>query len=375
MLRQHVSALQWLIAESLPNTEEIATSLDKIARFKGGLWASEKQGRFLQNFAREFDDPEAKAWAHKNGYKGHAFSLMKKLGYAKSDPTKIRYVACVYVVDAGGIVATANLKVKHPTATDPDTTVDWSTAKLDFERKDAPSVTVDIDAERSAAVANNKPTMDLIRTIPDWENVDILVSFMDQLKRGRELSFRQQDIVQKLLPPEAQASLGDRKEWAALYDRFKAVFVRALEGKAAASKIHEKEFGDAYAQTKAAGKWWRWREPIDPEKEAQTWLDVAKEVREKGYASEWIDAAAADEVLRSFDEFARVKRPDAVLVATDGAGVLAGLMTKVVASKKPTKKGLDALQYCANVVKRIGDWTAADFEKKYLAQYRKGFEV
>ncbi len=101
---------------SAPALQDLAKSLNMLAKANGGRFKSEKQAEFLFTTLKGYQDPTMTAWAAPFlGGPGFGFyTLTKDERYGKVDTSKIRYYGFAYAVDGAGVAAIARIDVQHP---------------------------------------------------------------------------------------------------------------------------------------------------------------------------------------------------------------------------------------------------------------------
>lgn len=228
--------------------EDMMMSLNSLVKNNKGLFKSDRQAAFLYKASKRFKiapalpgKSEIQAWGRAFMREPDAVLMMADAldpRFGRKDPTKIRWYGYAYVLDGAGVVARAKLKMRHETgqATGVKGT-DWQRpANLD-----AP-VLYDQGAAKKKLeqqVKKNQPIIDKIRSVPDYENIDILQSFLDQLLRGRELSPGQLGVLRKYV----SVDVGDPAEWKKQYEEALSLIDKKLVKPALAvfrsGKIHE----------------------------------------------------------------------------------------------------------------------------------------
>jgi len=210
---------------------EVLDSISKL-KFNNGLWRSEKQAEFLLNNLPPDQDPNAVAWMEQMGLKGKAYFIMKSLdNYGHQDISKIRMVGEVVIVDGGGLVATGTVKINHPNKSKgiDDFVPAWDRfVEISFLRKEDPVIYIDLEEKESIKQKEKedrflkaKEELDLLHQIPNWEGVDILVSFEKQLQDGWSLSLKQKAVLQKFVAynlfDEGKEKWKDNMKWFSNY--------------------------------------------------------------------------------------------------------------------------------------------------------------
>lgn len=363
-----LTAELWCLVEGTQDPlDDAMKSLSGLAKFNSGLWKSEKQARFLLNTLRYIKpDPAAKAWLTQSGLKGRVYTQFVKLPYAKSDPTKVRFVGRIAVVDNGGVVYLGTAKVKHLSHDNSTVEIDYSTVKDSFKREATPTLMLDVEAELAAQAEKNKPDIELIKSIPGWESKDILVSFVDQLEAGRQLTPNQKLVVQKYVPA-ASVFVGQQDKWAETWEAFKKVAGNYALGFAKAYSDMERAKMAKYLATKEAGKTWYHAEPSDPDKLEARLKEVAALFKSQGYAdSSW----AGRQILLDLEQTAKAKLPGEVTAGANSDEELAKYVIKTIKAKKPTKVGLRCIQFITQAVDALGSKSVHDFATILAKRYK-----
>lgn len=358
--------------------EDVSKTLNNLAKRNNGLWKSEKQARFIlqQLKMKVFKDRAAEAWARQHKYKGHAFSHVRvDPRFGRRDPTKIRYIGNVYVVDDGGVVAKGRLKITHPKKGEGFSFhVEWGTVKVEFERKKIPTISVDVDAELRAKVEKNMPDINLIKSIPGWEHKDILVSFVRQLEAGRTLTPPQMGIVQKMAP-QGTVSL-NKEEWKEAWEKYKklvgSVVLPALKDFFVDfERSQEKKWKELEGQGQEGKRKMMYMRKPDVEGKKVAFNAAIQRMNSKaeigsapGVNASWIDTRVLD-ILED-----AAGRNVWAGVYTNPSVELKQQMERVIKTKKPSKKGLKVVAWVQHVVDRLGNTSRSKMDgivKKYHA--------
>lgn len=369
--RMNLSSLTaelWCLVEATQDPlDDAMKSLSGLAKFNSGVWKSEKQARFLLNTLRYIKpDAAAKAWLAQSGMKGRVYVQFVKLPYAKNDPTKVRYVGRIAVVDGGGVVYLGTAKVKHLSQDNNTVEIDYSSLKDSFTREVTPTLVIDVDAELAAQAEKNKPDIELIKSIPDWESKDILVSFVQQLSAGKQLSPNQKLVIQKFMPA-ATMFVGEKDKWAETWEAFKKVAGTYALGFAQAYSNMERAHMAKYLAAKEAGKTWYHAEPSDPDKLEARLKEVAALFKSQGYAdSSW----AGRQILLDLEQTAKAKLPGEVTAGANSDEELAKYVIKTIKAKKPTKVGLRCIQFITQAVDALGSKSVHDFATILAKRYK-----
>lgn len=341
--------------------DDIAKSLYSLIKYNDGLWKSDRQARYLLPTIRMLRNARAQQWADRAGFKGTAIAWMKRIeGFGRKTVSKIRYSATLFVVDDGGVVMSGRPKVNHVKNDEGNFDIDYDHVDIKWKREKEPTIKVDIDAEKREQVKKNQPTIAMIKSIPDWEDKDILQSFMDQLLAGKPLSPKQQMIVQKM-SPEPEAMLGGKESWQEAWDNYKQLLINMLRvmkvdhvrAEVALNRKYAAHLA-AVARAKEDGKhepYWHMREPDPPREVAKEFDRVMKQVKAKGHATlpgdanNWIDHALANALGR----LSRHMRLHGGFVQETVE--FAKQFQKAMKAKKPTKKALGFILF----IKTVGE--------------------
>lgn len=229
------------------NPADMAKSLYSIAKNNEGYFKSEKQGMFLlkelAGIGRfNLPNPEFKMaaqWAKKVGKTDPQTSFAGVLkyrmeGFGVRDISKIRIAVLFYIVDSSGVVVLAKGKVVHPKQNMTDLAsyeIIPSSIQSTFTRKDEaePPIVVPYFAKvkqeenrRQKQIQENKTVIDKIKSIPGYDEQEILLSFLQQLEAGHTLSPKQMFVVNKYLDPRQQEDLGldSPAEWKKMLESF-----------------------------------------------------------------------------------------------------------------------------------------------------------
>jgi len=225
---------------------DLLRSLNTLAKYSGGLWKSEKQGRFLWKWAAGNDflrgGNEAVAWAKQTGWYDAKDKRQRILqfilvipGYGTRDPSKIRYAGTFVLLDGTGVLATASFKVQHAKKGEAAQTVPIAgSAKTRFarDRNVVPPINVDPagdDArEKAKQLKANEPVIKAIESIPGWEQQEIFRDFHGILLAGGTLSPNMMRVVERNVPlpvmnvgsaEDVQAKMDESDRW------FESVFM------------------------------------------------------------------------------------------------------------------------------------------------------
>jgi hypothetical protein len=225
--------IPWKDTMAQEPTQEMAHSdflktVYALIKHNDGKWKSEKQARFLLNTFKHQSGREVSNWAKENhpGFdpkKQMAVVFMRPIeGYGTVTASKRRYSALIAIVDGGGIVATYKPKVKHATKTDRQERVLYDDVEPKWKRASGEKSEhqVDLKAEEEKAwqekkkqLKENEPHIKAIEKVQDWEQDEILDSFMFQLRNGQKLSPKQLGLLRDKLPKGA-VDIGDTQQWA-----------------------------------------------------------------------------------------------------------------------------------------------------------------
>lgn len=362
-----------LLSEGVTNADDLARTFFSLAKNNRGLWKSEKQARFLLKSVKMPMHRSARAdqWASSKGIEGNTVVVTRSLAqYGRKNTSKIRFVSNIFVVDEGGVAYIGKVKVNHARKDNDGRSLDWDSVTDHFVRTATPTIKVDVDAEIRKAIERNQPQIDMIKTIPDWSEKDILVDFVRGLEEGgRPLTLKQMSVVQKYLP--TNLFIGDKEKWKKTWDRFLKVFVDFaigyLDEMIKWEKGREKEYEKkraAYAKkngvsTKEAEEglnrmvWWSQSVP-DVKELRVAKLQIVKMVRSGKFTSElqsgnrWF----VRDVLNKMTETVRVRPPSSVAIAAEFADELNLQVRKAIKAKKPSKKALGCIQWITAIVEK-----------------------
>jgi hypothetical protein len=355
--------LQEALADTGPvEISDTFRSLNSLARYNDGLWKSDRQARFLLNriSGPGYRDRAAEAWARRRGYRGQAITnIVSDKRYGRRDISKVRYYGDVFVVDNGGIVAKGKLKINQakPKQGQYGHEVDWGGTEVEFERKKIPSIVVDIEKERRAAVEKNQPDIDMIKSIPGWEGKDILVDFVRQLEGGHALSAAQKGVVQRLMP-EKDIFPGQKEDWQRLLDRYQEMMVKRLLPAMQEWWVkHEEDFQQEYDefQKKYGGeRSWGHAMPNVEKTKNQT-ARAIQNMKSRGYVS-----AGSDDISWLGSEAVYVlafaiKKRTIASVGANSTEVIKQEVEGAIRRKTPTKRQLQILDWLARVMDRLGE--------------------
>jgi hypothetical protein len=363
-----VTDLRRLI-EMADDDNELFNSLTALAKFNNGHWKSEKQARFMLDRLKTFPPNQtAQAWADKEGLQGRAYSQLVTLGYGKTDPSKVRYAARVVVVDNGGVGYVGSVKVKHATKDDPTTSLDWSTVKPKFVRSIEPVLKLDLESELQSKVLKNQPDINLIKSIPGWQDRDILVSFLAQLEDGKPLSDKQRLILQKFLP-QKEVFVGDKAQWTKTWDEYKEILAAFATIEAAMAVEREAQRYQRYQQVLASGQKWYETNPSEPEKLRDSLNRYVQSIRDEGHVrGNWFVTM----VLNDFIDMSGARRsyPQG-MGAGDVDVAIATYMEKLLAGKKVTKVAFEVVTFVTKLVAATRHKSKAQMEAWLTAKFKK----
>jgi hypothetical protein len=206
------------------NDDDIAKSLYSLVKYNDGHWKSEKQAKFLQSRLKHEHTTHIQSWMKGHHYQGKGFLYVSKIpGTGTRDTSKARYMAKLFIWDTGGVSHVIRMKYVHAKKGQQGFYVDWKDkGKETWKRTKEPVVQVDLEKETAIKARANAPMIAKIQEIPNWENNNLLRSFISQLKAGRTLSFKQLNILNRMNPSAEKEDLG-QEEWAAQVPRFRKV--------------------------------------------------------------------------------------------------------------------------------------------------------
>lgn len=341
--------LQQALTEGFKDNADFMRTLNTIAK-QGGTWKSEKQARFILDTvdgSRWEASPPAQKWAKANRMGGEylAFADQRIQGFGRSTASKIRLTGRLYALDGGGVVSIAKVPYQHQTQSSQGFQPDWDRTEIVFRRTKKPSIVVDPRGERAAAAKKNAPMIAKLKMIPNWEEKDIIVSFIGQLEAGGKLSVKQMGIVNNMLPPEL-VERGDVQHWKEQYAKFQDLLAKkVLPAIAQARRQEEIERIKRYKETIEAGK--RWNESVPELKTIESYYESPiKQIRSQGYADTY---TVVQNILQELANITRSK----IGFITVGIDASEGLHKQLLRAfkPKPTKKSLTALDFVLRAVK------------------------
>ena len=348
--------------------EDLARSLNTLAKYNDGHWKSDKQAKFLQSRLKHQHNKHIQDWMSKHGYKGKGFLYLSKIpGTGTKDISKARYAAKLFIWDTGGVSHVIRMKYVHAKKGSSGFYVDWhDKGKETWKRAKEPVTHVDLEAENAAKAKENAPMIAKIKAIPDWESNNLLQSFIKQLEAGRKLSFKQLHILNKMKPEDEKEDLG-QQEWAAQVSRFRAVlasFMLAYLDKqkdadigVAQKWIANKEKTSFHLYTPSAEDQKALKDAevadVEPfyEKKFKKYASVVKAFEKTGkYAAfedewSWVWSGGLNELIDA--------QRLGYLPADDPAEIFDQIMKKAM-RKKPTKKSLRYIDFMLRAVKSKG---------------------
>lgn len=349
-----------IISEALFDSGDALKSLNSLIKRNDGEWKSEAQAKFLlKQLKANYQTKEAVAWAQKQGlyHKGAiAIEVTKRIeGFGYKDPSKVRIMANVFVLDGSGVIARAKFKFKHfKKATQTAEGIDWGTGKITFQRKEEPSKKyVDIEKEEADELRKEKERkaearkqMDLIKKIPGWEDKNIFLDFMDRLIGGWPLTPNQLAVVKENLP----VAIGDKDNWKKNFESFKKLIAEKL-----AVPLKEME---AYSLKKEIEKY----QSVSPEirkrdfhsepyvKGVDDIKEFIKEMKSQGYSSGgWVDSHIFDFLSDLVYGSGRQRIRSDAWTFED----IYDQYKKAIKAKKPTKKAIRVMTYIARAVDKL----------------------
>jgi len=197
-----------------PDPQDMMKSLNSLAKYNGGKFKSPAQAKFLYRNLQDTwfkPNPLVKQWArpYLKGPNDMAVMVTDRIqGFGTRTASKVRYYGFAFVVDGGGVVARAKLKVRAGRGKEADSHHGGEVIGVEqttFERDgDAPTL-YDAHGERKAMEARAKkqaPLIAKIQSIPTYQDDDFLQSLVAQLQTGRELSPAQDRVLAQKIPHE-----------------------------------------------------------------------------------------------------------------------------------------------------------------------------
>jgi hypothetical protein len=249
------------LPESLAESEiaspydDMARSLNSLAKYNDGFWKSEKQARYLLGALRNFQDPGLVEWGRANGFDPdeHVFmgwsSLIAAFGRKTAD--KRRYTYRGFIVDGYGLKARLTAKAVAGRFSDQaddspgEGTPRMETARITWTRDKATGTIYEEptgrEAKRREREQRNK-SLPLINAIislldgPEKYNT-FLAAMHDKLVVGEDpkgFSVRMKDVLNQILSKHGVQALGfgaaalsdDADDWQKALD----FFVKRLKG-------------------------------------------------------------------------------------------------------------------------------------------------
>lgn len=349
-------ATRWLQGGGL---EELPRSLHGLVRSNGGRWKSEAQARFLLRLVAQVGrnpSPEMLRWAHAQPeYDADQFVVGFTQfieGFGHQDPTKVRYSGSLFLVDGQGVVVRAKAKVQHQRPSEGEYVVQLlpETAEVDFRRAEGSGHSFDIrdelrreEAETRTRIETNRPTVEKIKAVRDWESNSFLVSIVSQLERGGTLSEKQKVMLDRIVPVDVAF---DPEPWAEIVrenDRIlgEMVIPALVEGeRALAVRLNSEDYSDEVS------RWWA------------------------GYAHsgragmDWGDGQGPRDLIAFLD---LVDPRPLIRFHWQYTDEVAAQMAKAVAAmrkgKAPTKKATDYYTYHVRLNRRLKTLTSSTVEK------------
>lgn len=229
------------------SAEDYMRSLNGLVRSNKGAFKSEKQASFLFKsllpFARSSSsDPIVAAYKTKH-WSGHpkdaiaAVLVAPDPRFKEFGPTKRRHYGQIYVIDGGGVVATAKLKMKHPTVGDPNlslTNVDREIFKRTGEVPILFNYRGEFEEQIEKAKAGRESELykkieavkkEFDQALNDdlykYKGIevdfatDFLGSLQDQVLKGRDLSPKQLRLLNSMF--KINVSEGESSDWEKIF--------------------------------------------------------------------------------------------------------------------------------------------------------------
>lgn len=331
-----------LTKEAFGDDPALFRSIDSLVKRNDGLWKSEKQGKFLLDSINEtrFQSHDATAWAQRQRipFMKVAYYQSGMSGFGHRDPSKIRMRGMVYLFDQGGVVLRGKVKIIHPKGGEGNFDPDWSHVEINFRRPAnvQPGILVgDPDLHLKQQIKKNKPTIDLIKSIPHWEEKDILDSFMYQLSKGYTLSPAQVSVVKRMTPDGF--SLSDRQQWEENFTTLIDNIVKKMIP--AKVKLYHDELEEKDQRT------------IEILRELE---NAERELKTRSYTTEsWIGR----EIIYQLEDLVNY-RAGSVSIYGDASEQLYKQHQKAIKAKKPSKKALKVETFIQKAADKLESMTA-----------------
>lgn len=352
------NSIKQALTEGFKDNADFMRTLNTIAK-QGGTWKSERQARFILDTvdgSRWEASPPAEKWAKANRMGGEylVFADQRIQGFGRSTASKIRLTGRLYALDGGGVVSIAKVPYQHATQSSQGFKPDWDRAEIVFRRTKKPSIVIDPRGERAAAAEKNAPMIAKLKMIPNWQDQNIIVSFIGQLEAGKKLSQRQMMIVNDMLPKD-QVERGNVAQWKADYQEFRNWLIKkAVPAMHRANYEYELRFEQAF-KTATAGidindfaermTAWSYRKPDIEGTKARN-EKVAKELTQKGYVE--YDPDLNKLYYHLYEKTGRGKYTD----ATDSDEDFHKHIQRAFKSK-PTKKSMMAIDFLNRILDYI----------------------
>jgi len=344
---------------------DAAKSLNSLIKYSKGEWKSEKQAKYLlRDLKDNYQTKGAVLWAMHKGLYGKgvvAIQLVTRIrGYGQIDPSKVRYLAQVFILDGSGVIARAKFKYKHyKKATEKAGGIDWASGKITFQRKEKPSKAyVDLEKEEEeerkrieADREKSKQQAALIKTIPDWEDKNILVDFMGQLVKGHPLSLNQMAVVQNMLP-EKNILIGNKKEWIRAYSSLKKLVVEKLAKEWKDIDIYStKRQAEEYEAASEVERW-SMSKPMTPEESAKRFDNFISKLQSGTTdVGEWPDSWIFN--LLSDVVYGVGSKRQTIYRDADGFGDIEKYYNKAIKAKRPSKVSLRVITYIIKAEEKL----------------------
>ena len=329
--------LQQALTEGFKDNADLMRTLNTIAK-QGGTWKSEKQARFILDTvdgSRWEASPPAQKWAKANRMGGEylAFADQRIQGFGRSTASKIRLTGRLYALDGGGVVSIAKVPYQHQTQSSQGFQPDWDRTEIVFRRTKKPSIVVDPRGERAAAAKKNAPMIAKLKMIPNWEEKDIIVSFIGQLEAGGKLSVKQMGIVNNMLPPEL-VERGNVQNWKNQYTKFQDLLTKKVLPVIA----------------KVAQEWEK------PEIVQREYIEPIQEMEKHGFAKDsWTVYLVLNKLINMTNTR---KNMGGFVMGTSGPEEIHKQMQRAF-KPKPTKKSLNVVDFILKAVKAIDEKPAS----------------
>jgi len=248
-----------------PDPQDMMKSLNSLAKYNGGKFKSPAQAKFLYRKLQDrWFKPNSlvKQWArpYLKGPNDMAVMVTDRIqGFGTRTASKVRYYGFAFVVDGGGVVARAKLKVRAGRGKEADSHHGGEVigvTQTTFERDgDAPTL-YDAHGERKAKEARaqkNAPLISKIQAISTYQDDDFLQSIVAQLQTGATLSPGQERVLAQKMPYQMSSRDKYKELWAESEKILARIAKEVAQGMAVVAKSdsvpkRDKESSQVYGQ-------------------------------------------------------------------------------------------------------------------------------